>query len=102
VRGVRSAQRPTFGWGREYMGGVRRPKLPPAAGSSTTTTSKSSPSAAARICPRRQTEGKQSEANHAKYSFCFHIRTRARAACRWYCVFARFCGLSLERVLSVR
>jgi len=32
----------------------------------------------------------------------FHPRTRARAACRCYCVFARFCGLFFEWVLSVR
>jgi hypothetical protein len=29
--------------------------------------------AAARIRPRGLTEGKQTEANNAKYSFCFHI-----------------------------
>jgi hypothetical protein len=28
--------------------------------------------AAARIRPRGQSEGKQTEANNAKYSFCFH------------------------------
>ena len=34
----------------------------------------------------------------------FHLRTRARAACRCYCVFARFCGLffgmSAQRTMS--
>jgi hypothetical protein len=30
-------------------------------------------SAAARIRPRGQTEGKQTEADNAKYSFCFHV-----------------------------
>jgi hypothetical protein len=45
-------------------------EVSPAAKSTSTVTASA---AAARIRPRGQSEGKQTEANNAKYSFCFHI-----------------------------
>jgi hypothetical protein len=41
--------------------------------SATTAKSTSTSAAAVPSRPRGLTEGKQTEANHAKYSFCFHI-----------------------------
>ena len=51
-------------------------EVSPAAKSTSTVTASAS---AARIRRRGQTEGKQTEANHAKYSFCFHIRSSRQA-----------------------
>jgi beta-lactamase class A len=44
-------------------------EVSPAAKSTSTVTASA---AAARIRPRGQSEGEQTEANNAKYSFCFH------------------------------
>src|SRR5207244_9630029 len=66
-----------------------------ASASSTPTTESSSTSTVpSRPCGR--TDCKQSEANYTNYSFCFHILTVTRAACRCHCASARFCDASLE------
>jgi hypothetical protein len=63
-----------------------------------TSTAKSSPTTAAAVSgrPVGRTEHKQRGANYAKYSFCFHNLTLARAACRYHCEPVRFCDASLE------
>jgi hypothetical protein len=43
-----------------------------AAASEVSTSTVTAAAAAVRIRPRGQSEGKQTEANNAKYSFCFH------------------------------
>jgi hypothetical protein len=45
------------------------------------TTAKSTSTSAATVPsrPRGLTEGKQTEANHAKYSFCFHVLSSRQA-----------------------
>jgi hypothetical protein len=61
-----------------------------------TATSETSSPATVSSRPSGRTEHKQRGANYAKYSFCFHTLTLARAACRYHCESVRFCDASLE------